>query len=172
MSKQMFHKGDLVHVTKDMPSYMSHFTGDSDAIVIGSYADQYGGTTINDYTLHLKGRGQTSWYEENQLTLIERNRSDLLKTWDYQRVAGILDDILVTYGLRTNNKIVNKWASELPVFNSYGQMMPRLRRAYQNNDLETITELIGNDLKLLQEIEPNLRPLLEQAGYSNLLWWT
>ena len=97
---------------------------------------------------------------------------DLLKTWDYQRVAGILDDILVTYGLRTNNKIVNKWASELPVFNSYGQMMPRLRRAYQNNDLETITELIGNDLKLLQEIEPNLRPLLEQAGYSNLLWWT
>jgi len=89
MSKQVFHKGDLVHVTKDMPSYMSHFTGDTDAIVIGSYADQYGGSDTKDYTLHLKSGGQCSWYEENQLTLIEANRIDLLETWEQERDAEI-----------------------------------------------------------------------------------
>ena len=85
MSNQMFQKGDLVRVTKDMPSHMSHFTSDIDAIVIGSYADQYGGSDTKDYTLHLRGGGECSWYEENQLSLIERDRSDLLSVWQKEQ---------------------------------------------------------------------------------------
>lgn len=84
---QKFHHGDLVHVAKDLGPSMSHFTADVDAIVIGSYRDQYGGDDTNDYTLHLKGSGLCSWYHECQLELIERGRSDLLETWQAEREA-------------------------------------------------------------------------------------
>jgi hypothetical protein len=37
----------------------------------------------------LKGLGQVSWYEEHQLTLIERRRADLLEQWEALRDAEI-----------------------------------------------------------------------------------
>ena len=78
---QKFHMGDLVHVAKDLGPSMSHFTNDIDAIVLGSYADQYGYGDNNSYSLHLKGRGHCSWYYADQLTLIEKSRSDILEEW-------------------------------------------------------------------------------------------
>lgn len=84
---QQFQQGDYVRVAKDLGRHMSHFTGDIDAIVIGSYADQFGGTNRDSYTLHLKGQGKCSWYEGRQLTLIERGRSDLLKQWEEEENA-------------------------------------------------------------------------------------
>jgi hypothetical protein len=84
---QKFHNGDLVHVTKDLGPHMAHFTSDIDAVVIGSYADQFGGNNRKSYTLHLKGRGQSSWYEEHQLSLIERNRLDILEQWEAEEEA-------------------------------------------------------------------------------------
>ena len=84
---QKYKKGDLVHVAKDLGSAMFHFTNDVDAVVIGSYKDQYGGSNSKSYTLHIKGQGETSWYEEHQLTLIEHNRFDILKTWEEQEKA-------------------------------------------------------------------------------------
>jgi len=81
LKKQKFHKGDLVRVAKDLGQTMSHFKNDCDAIVIGSYKDEYGGDNTRDYTLHLKDKGKVSWYEEWQLTLLEKNRMDLLKQW-------------------------------------------------------------------------------------------
>lgn len=83
MSEQKYHKGDHVQVAKDLGESMSHFTSDCEAIVIGSYTDQYGGgRESSSYTLHLKGRGQSSWYDEWQLELIEANRLDLLEQWE------------------------------------------------------------------------------------------
>lgn len=77
---QKFFKGDLVQVG-EMPKYMSHFTGNCQAIVMGTYEEQFGGECQGEhqYTLFiLKKEGTSSWYEENQLTLIEPNRFDLL----------------------------------------------------------------------------------------------
>ncbi len=85
MKNQKFKKGDLVRVAKDLGSSMSHFTSDCDAIVIGSYNDQYGGGDTDSYTLHLKVGGRCSWYYESQLTLIEANRLDLLDQWKTER---------------------------------------------------------------------------------------
>lgn len=79
---QKFHMGDLVHVAKDLGQSMSHFTNDIDAIVIGSYKDEYGGDNTKSYTLHLKGYGRCSWYYEHQLILLEKNRCDLLESWE------------------------------------------------------------------------------------------
>lgn len=42
-----FHKGDLVHVAADLGMSMDHFAKDIDAIVIGSYRDQYGGGMLS-----------------------------------------------------------------------------------------------------------------------------
>jgi hypothetical protein len=81
---QKYHKGDLVHVVKDLGACMSHFTSDCDAIVMYTYKEQYGGDSQQEksYCIHIKGKGETSWYEEHQLELIERNRLELLQQWE------------------------------------------------------------------------------------------
>ena len=84
---QKFHKGDLVHVAKDLGPMMSHFKADVDAVVIGSYADKFGGDNTKSYTLHLKRSGECSWYKEHQLSLIERNRMDILEQWEAEEDA-------------------------------------------------------------------------------------
>jgi hypothetical protein len=89
MKVQKFHKGDLVHVAKDLGRSMRHFTADIDAIVIGSYDDQYGGGSTDNYTLFLKGHGRCSWYYEGQLELIEANRPDLLEQWEREKAEEI-----------------------------------------------------------------------------------
>lgn len=35
-----FKRGDLVHIIKDLPDFMSHFTSDADAIVEYSYNER------------------------------------------------------------------------------------------------------------------------------------
>lgn len=79
---QKFHKGDWVRVVKDIGPHRRHFAADCEAIVIGSYADQYGGSDHDNYTLYLKGRGGCSWYPEEYLTLIESGRMDKLREWE------------------------------------------------------------------------------------------
>lgn len=82
---QKYQKGDHVQVAKDLGKSMSHFTSDCEAIVIGSYVDQYGGNHVNSsYTIHIKGKGRTSWYYEHQLDLIAPNRLDLLEQWEQE----------------------------------------------------------------------------------------
>lgn len=86
---QKFHKGDHVKVADDLGPSMSHFQSGCEAIVIGSYRDQFGGSERNErqYTIHIKGGGETSWYDEGQLTLIEAKREDLLKQWEDEAKA-------------------------------------------------------------------------------------
>ena len=86
---QKFHKGDHVMVAKDLGPHMSHFKSDCEAIVIGSYKDKYGGDNTESYTIHIKGSGQTSWYEEHQLTLIRIRAIDLLDEWEDEQKAFI-----------------------------------------------------------------------------------
>lgn len=79
---QKFNKGDWVRVAKDLGSSMSHFTADCEAIILGSYADQYGGNDHSNYSLYIKDKGPVSWYHEPQLTLIESGRLDKLAEWE------------------------------------------------------------------------------------------
>lgn len=84
---QKFKKGDLVKIAKDLGSSMSHFTNDCEAIVMGSYADKFGGPDTKSYTLFLENGGECAWYEEHQLTLIESDRMDLLDKWENEQKA-------------------------------------------------------------------------------------
>jgi len=90
---QKFFKGDLVQVG-EMPISMSHFTGNCQAIVLYTYAEQYGRSGSNphkDYSLFIlkRGdRGEVAWYHEDQLTLIESDRFDLLPAGNTHRKVG------------------------------------------------------------------------------------
>ena len=87
---QKFFKGDLVQVG-EMPVYMSHFEGNCEAIVLYTYAEQYGRSGSNpdkEYSLFIfkRGeRGEVSWYHEDQLTLIAPDRFDLLPAGNVHR---------------------------------------------------------------------------------------
>lgn len=52
-----------------------------DAIVLGSYADLYGGNDTEQYSLYLEGIGECAWFYGDQLTLVEIDRLDLLEKW-------------------------------------------------------------------------------------------
>ena len=87
---QKFFKGDLVQVGM-MPINMSHFEGNCKAIVLYTYAEKYGRSGSNpdkDYSLFILKRGErneVAWYHENQLTLIESDRFDLLPVGNVHR---------------------------------------------------------------------------------------
>ena len=81
MEKQLFNKGDLVRVAEDLGNSMLHFTNDCAAIIEYSYADRYGGDDTSSYAIYTKNDGGIAWYKEGQLTLIEKDRADLLDQW-------------------------------------------------------------------------------------------
>jgi hypothetical protein len=76
----------FVHVCKEMPSMMSHFESDFDAIVECTYAQKYGcnESSLKDYSLYKIKDGKIvnniSWYYEHQLTLLpEQDTEKALK---------------------------------------------------------------------------------------------
>ena len=77
--KQKFKRGNLVHIAKNLGSMMSHFENDKDVIVVGSYADQYGGSNTKSYTVMFEDGNTSSWYEESQLTLISEGGEHLFE---------------------------------------------------------------------------------------------
>ncbi len=83
-TKQKFHMGDWVWIGKNPGPWCDHFTDECEGVVIGSYADQYGGDSRDSYTIHIKGQGRTSWYRESQLSLIESCRPDKLMAWEQE----------------------------------------------------------------------------------------
>lgn len=82
---QKFKRGDYVMIADDLGPMKSHFESGCEAIVIGSYADQYAGDDTKSYTLYLRNSGKSSWYGEHELTLIEKNRLDILDQWEKDR---------------------------------------------------------------------------------------
>jgi ribosomal protein S24E len=78
--EQKFKRGNLVHIAKDLGSMMSHFENDKDVIIVGSYAEQYGGNNTKSYTVMFPDTGEEcSWYEEHQLTLIDEGGEHLFE---------------------------------------------------------------------------------------------
>lgn len=78
--EQKFKRGNLVHIAKNLGPTMSHFDNDKDAVIIGSYADLYGGSDTKSYTvMFIETGNECSWYEEHQLTLVNEGGGHLFK---------------------------------------------------------------------------------------------
>lgn len=74
---QKFKRGDVVRIAKDLGPHMAHFENDRDAVIIGSYRDQYGGDNIDSWTVMFCDTGyRVSWYETQQLTFIKNIGED------------------------------------------------------------------------------------------------
>ncbi len=76
--KQKFKRGDVVRVADDLGDSMQHFHGKGEiSHIVGSYKDQYGGGDNGEpsYTLLFTDGGESSWYDESQLTL-QRHGTD------------------------------------------------------------------------------------------------
>jgi hypothetical protein len=110
--KQKFKRGDLVMIAKDLGSSMQHFTADRRAIVIASYKEQFGGgpDRAHIYTIFIEGGGETSWYYEHQLTLIEHNPA-LLQTWQEHAEARQRDHTSLKW-------IIEHWDQALKISNA------------------------------------------------------
>jgi hypothetical protein len=77
---QKFKRGNLVHIAKNLDSTMSHFENDKDVIIVGSYAEQYGGSNTKSYTVMFPDTGGIScWYKEHQLTLVDEGGEHLFE---------------------------------------------------------------------------------------------
>lgn len=79
MSEQKFHRGNVVKIIIDNPlSSENDFKGDPDgknvgrlAVIKGSYADQFGGDSRDNYTIIFKDDGNMmSWWYDWQLELV------------------------------------------------------------------------------------------------------
>lgn len=80
--KQKFQRGDLVKVADDLGVGMDHFEKGCYAVVLYSYADEYGAHDDVDtkmYALELHKHGYSAWYEEWQLTLVKSGNYLALK---------------------------------------------------------------------------------------------
>ena len=83
-----FRHGDHVRIAADLGPSMRHFPGaGGEAIVIGSYGDQYGGGDHDSLTLHVRGHGENSWYGAKHLTLIASGQHNLLAQWEAEAEA-------------------------------------------------------------------------------------
>jgi hypothetical protein len=90
---QKFLRGQRVRIDKVMPSCMSHFECNTDAIISYTYAQKFGGNNIKSYNLMLINENDepwnmVAWYEENQLTLISEDIKDGLEMIEkYAKIA-------------------------------------------------------------------------------------
>jgi hypothetical protein len=71
---QLYPAGTLVRITKDMPSNMSHFSSDVEAVVEYTYASEYGDglSDRHDYGLFIIGdrNSVSAWYPEELLSFV------------------------------------------------------------------------------------------------------
>jgi len=144
--KQKFKRGNLVHIAKDLGEFMSHFTNDVDAIIVGSYTDQFGGGDVDSYSVMFSETGgECSWYYEWQLTLINeggehlfvkarKNREQISKQntdidyiiskldegpWNTESILVLFDLIGVDTSFKTNGEfyvLYEDWSYLHPVF--------------------------------------------------------
>ena len=79
MSDQKFKRCDVVHIKPDLPSYMSHFEKDKDAVILHSYAEKYGGADTNNYAVLLIDSGtDVAWYNSENLIFVRYENEEFV----------------------------------------------------------------------------------------------
>lgn len=165
MNKQKYKRGDVVHIAVDLGQSMSHFKKDKDVVILGSYADQFGGSNTSDYTvLFLEDGNESSWYGEHQLTFLrhggeefiseikktrnERNEvvSDLgwiVDNWKNIRIDGIPGATMTKLMLLIG--ITNPWGNRgegIDYYNHSRYTMKCLDEVLLTGDVEKVEQFI------------------------------
>ncbi len=69
---QKFMQGDRVFINIGPNDHMTYFPNHKKATVEYTYAHAYGGNDITSYCLDVDGEGSIAWFDEHQLTKLER----------------------------------------------------------------------------------------------------
>lgn len=77
MLKQKLRHGNLVHIKNGSCEF--HFKQGCDAIILGSYNDFFGSGDIFQYAVMFEDGGKSSWYHDNQLTLLDEGGEHLIE---------------------------------------------------------------------------------------------
>ena len=72
MSKQKFKAGAKVLVQVEGTGWERHLEEGRPATVLYSYGEKYGGGDFSEYSLDFSGDGQMSWFDEKDLTEVEK----------------------------------------------------------------------------------------------------
>lgn len=77
---QKFKRGNLVRVVKTGCTYKGNLSVDKEAVILGSYADLYGGTNIYDYSIIFTDDGnECAWFDKLQLILLDEGGEHLIE---------------------------------------------------------------------------------------------
>lgn len=76
-----------MRLADEFPAYMRHFDGaGEEAIVIGSYYDQFGVESDEPkYTLLLRRGSECSWYQESLMTYVKHGGQELIDQWKKEK---------------------------------------------------------------------------------------
>ena len=74
--EQKFKKHTLVMIDED-----------TKAIILYSYAEEFGGNTFDSYAVFRESKGFLAWVEEDEIELIETDQEELLKKWERELKA-------------------------------------------------------------------------------------
>lgn len=98
--KQKFKSGTFVWISPNLGPAMGHFTKDCPALVLGTYAQEYGGDDYKSYSLLIKKDNvwtYSSWYYEHNLSKIV-NKKDIAQYRQEIKARKQKTVILVNYG--------------------------------------------------------------------------
>lgn len=149
--EQKFKRGNLVHIA----------VKDKDAIIVGSYADEFGGSDTKSYTVMFSDTGgESSWYKEYQLKLIDeggehlfdeakKNRKRISKqNTDINYIASKLDDgslssesILFLFDMLGHNTSFHRNGEFFVLYSDWQQLHPvfaHIKNAEKLEDAKSI----------------------------------
>lgn len=117
VNEQKFKRGNRVKVADDYSNiiYISgdrelpkHESAGKEAFIIGSYADQFGGSDYSKYTLMFKDGSTCSWFPESELSLIDEGGEHLIEEAQkkFQEEEKLHRDI---------KYITTQWRNNLPI---------------------------------------------------------
>lgn len=104
---------------------------------------------------------------------------DILKTVPERAQA--LRNVEWAMGLKQEG-LAGEYAAEWPIYAAPGkstitdgaepQQYIRAKRAYADGDIDWLKKHLPGGIEGLQKHESEIRPLFEEQGYTNLLWWS
>jgi hypothetical protein len=162
MLKQKFRRGNLVYIKDGACQF--NFKQGCHAIILGSYDDFYGGGDMFQYSVMFPDTGSPcSWYEDNQLELIEEGGEHFIEQAKEKRIKSEARNILKSMDLNhldsgsivtllrflgfdysISNNYFRLWKEILPVFREIEESdsLDVLKEQYPCYDIDGVWDIL------------------------------
>lgn len=137
-------------------------------------------TTCRDPLLTLISVNQRDKYKpievNNKKVAGSRRAYNELNAWIlWAKYLYKTNPFIIPIDLKKDNLVYNNYdfaaIYDINITHPNNQKGYPLRTAYENGDLDYIKKELGESYNALLKLQPLLQPVLEEIGYTNLLWW-